>query len=1057
MMRWLVASSLRMRLIVLAMAAGLIVGGAARARQMPVDALPDFAPPTIEVQTEAPGLSAPEVENLVTLNLEELVNGTPWLRSVHSSSLPGLSRLLLTFAPGTDIMKARQLVNERLTLAYTIPNVAQPPVILQPQSSANRVLMVGLSSKTVSPIEMGVLTRWTIRPALLAVPGVANVAVWGQRERQLQVQVDPARLLANGITLDQIIHTTGNAMWMSPLSFLQASTPGTGGWIDTPQQRLEVRHVFPISTPKDLSRVAIDGANPLRLGDVARVVEGHQPLIGNAVLTNGQDMLLVIDKFPNANTLAVTRGVEHALDELRPGLAGVHIDTSVSRPATFIQESKSNLSTAVLIGAALLLLCFAVLLYDVWAVVIGAVAIAAAMGAALLVLDVRGATVNLLVVAGLLIAMALLVDDAIAGSAGVLERLRAARASGETVPRSTLIVEGSLQARRGFGYATLIALMPLLPFLFSGGMQRMVIEPLVVSYALAVIASALIALTVTPALTYILAGHRPTARRASPVVTRLQAGYSHLLERVVRRPSAVLVVSAVTFAGGLAAMPFLGQALLPSFHDPALVIGWNAAPGTSQAEVSRVVERADRRLAAIPGVTHVGAHVGRAVMGDQFVDVNSSELWVDLSPSADYAATVAAVRRTVGGYPGIRHQVRSYLDDRVHAFETAPAHDITVRVFGPAYGTLQATAVRLRHLLRAVPGVTGISMQHRVFQPTVDVRVKLAQARSYGLKPGDVRRAAATLLAGLEVGSLFQHQKVFQVMVWSTPASRHSLTTIRNLLIDTPTGGHVRLEDLADVRISPTPTSIVRDQVSRRLDLGVDVGGRDPGAVAADIRHTLAGTRMPLEYHAEVIGNYQSAVNLHRRMVASGLAAAIAIFLLLQAAFQSWRIASLLTLTLPVSLSGGALAALATDTTISLPALAAFLAVLAIAARGVIALFKEYQELERSGAHPVRTRLVVQGARNRMPATLMTALAMLVALLPLLVTGPQPGQELAQPIAIVLAGGLVTATLYSLFLAPVIYLLFGPRAAPVPAVPGPPVPRHRFSIRRREHHHAATP
>ncbi|HYX86230.1 MAG TPA: efflux RND transporter permease subunit, partial [Gaiellales bacterium] len=246
-MRSIIASSLRFRLVVLALGAAVVAAGAQQARQMPVDALPEFAPPMIEVQTEALGLSAPEVEDLVTLNLEELLNGTPWLQSIHSTTVPGLSSILLTFEPGTDVLRARQLVQERLALSFAIPNVAKPPVIIQPLSTANRVMMIGLSSKTMSPIDMGILARWDIRPALLAVPGVANVSIWGQRERQLQVQVDPARLLANHVSIDQVVQTTGNAMWVSPLTFLQASTPGSGGWIDTPQQRLEVRHIFPIT------------------------------------------------------------------------------------------------------------------------------------------------------------------------------------------------------------------------------------------------------------------------------------------------------------------------------------------------------------------------------------------------------------------------------------------------------------------------------------------------------------------------------------------------------------------------------------------------------------------------------------------------------------------------------------------------------------------------------------------------------------------------------------------------------------------------------------------
>jgi Cu/Ag efflux pump CusA len=1013
MLRWVVDASMRFRLLVVAVAAGVLVAGVQQSRTMPVDALPEFAPPSIEVQTEALGLSAPEVESLVTLNLEELLNGTPWLKSIHSTSVPGLSSIVLTFEPGTDVLRARQLVQERLTLSFAIPNVAKPPIIIQPLSTTNRVMMVGLSSRTVSPIEMGVLARWNIRPALLAVPGVANVAIWGQRERQLQVQVQPQKLLAADVTLDQIVRTTGNAMWVSPLTFLQASTPGSGGWIDTPQQRLEVRHIFPISTAADLAKVGVDGAAPLRLSDVADVVADHQPLIGDALLGGDEDSMLVIEKFPNANTLEVTRGVEDALAKLQPGLAGIHIDTSVSRPATYIDDSISNLEIALLIGAVLLIACLAALVRGWRSALIAVVAIPLSLAAALLVLDLAGHGANLMIVAGLLIALAVLVDDAVTCSTAMAAGGR----------------EGLLEARRSVVYVTLVALAPLLPYLFSEDVAQAVAEPLVLAYMLAVIASVVVSVTVTPALALLLRPRTPGAEAGgSPLLRRLEARYTPLVQRVVRAPRPAFGASAAVLVLALVLVPVLSQSLLPSFRDRDLVVRWEAAPGTSEPEMARLTARASAELRAIPGVSHVGAHLGRAVLGDQIVDVNSAELWVTVSGSADYGATVAAVKDAVAGYPGVTQSVSTYLDDRVKHFDTGATHDITVRVFGPAFGTLRATAAHVRDMLTHVDGTADVRMEQPPEQPNIEVEVDLARAKRYGLKPGDVRRAAATMLAGLEVGSLFEEQKVFQVVVWSTPDARSSLTGIQNLLIDTPTGGHVRLEDVADVRISPTPTVIERDAVSRRIDIGVNAHGRDPGAVAADIDRRLAAAPMPLEYHAEVVGSYRTAETLHRRMLASGLAAAIAIFLLLQAAFGSWRLAALFTLTLPVSLSGGVLAAVIARADMSLGALAGFLAVLAIAARGGIAVITRAQELERDGG-AARAAAVVQAAGERLGATVTTALATAVALVPLMVTGTIPGQEIAGPIAVVVAGGLVTAALVTAFLVPAVYAASGRRPA----------------------------
>src|SRR2546428_6214762 len=346
MIRWIVGWSLKFRLLVVALAVAMMTVGITQLRNMPVDALPEFAPPYVEVQTEALGLSASEVEELISFNLEELLNGTPFLQSMRSTSVPGLSSIVLYFQPGTDILRARQLVSERLGLAYALPNVAQPPVILQPLSATSRVMMVGLSSKQVSPIDMSVLARWTIRPALLSVPGVANVAIWGMRDRQLQVLVDPAKLRAQHVTLDQIVSTTGNALWVSPLTFLNASTPGSGGWIDSPQQRIEVRHVLPISSPSDLAQVNVEGTT-LSLSDVAAVVEDHQPLIGDDILNNGPGLMLVLEKFPGDNTLDVTRAIEAKLHELHPGLSGIQISTSIFRPASFVEMAIGNLTNGL--------------------------------------------------------------------------------------------------------------------------------------------------------------------------------------------------------------------------------------------------------------------------------------------------------------------------------------------------------------------------------------------------------------------------------------------------------------------------------------------------------------------------------------------------------------------------------------------------------------------------------------------------------------------------------------------------------------------------------------
>src|SRR6266536_4374929 len=439
-MRSIIGASLKSRLLVVALAVGLLVVGIIQLRAMPVDVLPEFNAPAVEVQTEALGLSAEEVEQLITLGMEQdLLNGVPWLKTIHSKSAPGLSSILMTFDPGTDLIRARQMVTERMAQAFALPHVSKPPTMLQPLSSTGRVMMIGLSSKDVSLIQMGVLARWTIVPRLMGVPGVANVAIWGQRDRQLQVQVDPKRLKDQKVSLLQVLETTANSLWVSSFSFVEASAPGTGGFIDTAQQRLGIRHISPIITAEGLAQVPVEDST-LRLGDVATVVEDHQKLIGDAITKDGPSTLLIVEKFPGANTLEVTQGVEEALAAMQPGLTGITIDTSIYRPASFIEMALGNLTLALIIGCVLLVLALGALLFN-WR-------------AALIVL----------------IAVGVVVDDAIIDVENIMRRLRQARQAGSDQSSAAIILEAALEMRGAMFYATLILVLAIVPVFFIQGL-----------------------------------------------------------------------------------------------------------------------------------------------------------------------------------------------------------------------------------------------------------------------------------------------------------------------------------------------------------------------------------------------------------------------------------------------------------------------------------------------------------------------------------------------------------------------------------------------------------
>jgi CzcA family heavy metal efflux pump len=1027
MIRWIVGSSLKFRLLVIPVAAALIVVGVVRLRHVPVDVMPEFNPPSVQIQTEALGLSAEEVEQFVTVPMEQdLLNGVPWLDHIRSDSVVGLSTIDLVFNPGTDILRARQMVQERLTQAVALPHVSKAPVMLQPVSSTSRVMMVGLSSSDLSLIDMSVLARWRIKPRLMGVPGVANVSIWGQRERQLQVQVDPNQLAANGVTLTQVITTTGNALWVSPLTFVEASTPGTGGFIDTPNQRLSIQHVLPIRTAQDLAQVRVEDTpqdKPLRLGDVAQVVEDHQPLIGDAVVDGAPGLMLVVEKFPEANTLDVTRGVEEALDGMKPGLSGIKIDTNVYRPATLIEKTVGTLGAVLLLSLLLVIVLLCLLFLDWRAALISLAAIGLSVVAAALVLQLRGGTVNIVVLAGLVLALGVIADDAVVEVDHLRRRLREHQGS-----TTATVIDASLRTRGPLLYAMLVLLVLAAPFLFLPGVTGAFSRPLAISFMVAVLASTVIALTVTPALALVLLARAPE-RREPPFTRWVRRGYEMVMTRASNRPRAVFAAIAVLLLAGLAVLPLLGgRPLLPPIHDRSIVISLTGTPGTSGTEMARMASQASAELRTIPGVHNVGAHVGRAITSDETDGVNASELWLTIDSAADYDRTVSRIREVVDGYPGFARDVTDYPEQQIKEATTGAGGDVVVRVYGPDLAVLRAKAEEVRRLLAGTKGVVAPKVDLPPDEPTIQIEVNLAAAQKYGIRPGDVRRDTAILLSGLQAGNLFEDQKVFDVVVWGVPAARASVTSIRDLVIDTPDGGHIRLGDVADVSIKPNPTIIRHDSVSRRVDVVANVRGRGIGAVEKDIRAQIAGMTFATEYHAELLG--LSAQRANVRNLAWGLTAAALILalLLLQAAFGSWRLAAAFLFALPLALAGGALVALAAGVGVTLGSLVGAFLVVGVAVRNGVLLIRHYQGMDE----PPSLGLVLRGTEERVAPILTTAAVIAVALAPLVLLGGVAGAEVLYPLALVVLGGLVTSTVLSLFIVPVLYLLFAPDREPAP-------------------------
>ena len=1030
MMRALVDAALRLRVVVLALAIVLMIVGTRVALDTPLDVFPEFAPPLVEIQTEAPGLSTSEVESLVTVPLENAMTGIVGLATLRSKSVLGLSSVVMIFEDGTDLMPARQLVQERLTrVASSLPAAVSPPVILSPLSSLSRVLKIGITSDRLSQMDLTTLATWTIRPRLMSVAGVANVAIWGQRDRQLQVLVDPARLRASNVTLNDLLAAAR-----------EGTAVAAGGFLETPQQRLAVAHASSVASVADLRQVVIPRSTPatglipaLRIGDVADVVEGSPPPIGDAIINDVPGLLLIVEKHPDGNTLQVTRDVEAALEALKPGLPNVAIDSTIFRPATFIEMALRNLNRALIIGLVLVMIVLAVFLYDWRTALISLIAIPLSLVAAALILRYRGGTLDTMVIAGLIIALGEVVDDAIIDVENIVRRLRLNAAAG--YPRSAfdVVLDASVEVRSAVVYGSAIVVLVFVPVFLLEGLAGAFFRPLALSYVLAILASLLVALVVTPALSLMLLPRAVGGARArgdAPLVRWLKTRYRRVLPPLMHAPRQAIATIAVALGVTAVAYPFLGEEFLPHFQEYDFLMHWVEKPGTSLNAMNRVTVLASKELRAVPGVRNFGSHVGRAEVADEVVGINFTELWISLEPDVDYDATVARIQSVVDGYPGLTRDLLTYLRERIKEVLTGASATIVVRIYGPNLDQLGTKAAEVGRALSGIDGIADLAVQQMTLVPQVQIRMRPEAAQLAGVTAGRVRETVATLLRGSKVGEIYDDQKVFDVVVWSVPSIRSDLFAIKRLPIDLPGGGYVPLEVVADVSLTPTPNEITRQDGSRRIDVTTNVRGRDLGAVALDIKAALATVPFEAGYHPEVLGEYAEREASQNRLLLLGALSLLGILLVLHIDFGSMRLVAIVALTLPFALIGGVAAAFLSGGILSLGSLVGFVTVLGIAARNGIMLVSHYRHLEESEGMAFGPDLVLRGAEERLAPILMTALATGLALVPIVVGGSRSGQEVEHPMAVIILGGLFTSTVLNLFLLPAIYLRYGRRAAP---------------------------
>ncbi len=1022
-MRWIVSTSLRLRLVIVVLMGILMIAGSQVLRNSAFDVFPEFAPPYVEIQVEAPGLSTSEVEALIAVPIESSLNGTPFSTRLRSKSVLGLASVVVHFQSGTDVIKARQLVQERIArVTPQLPAVARAPVMLTPLSSTSRVMKIGVTSKTLSQMDMTTLVRWTARPRMMAVPGVANVAIWGQRDRQLQVRVNPERLFANNIKLNQVITAVRDATALLG-----------GGFIDMPNQRMAVSNVPDIYTAQDLANIAIRISNgaPIRLGDLAEVTEGFPAPIGDAIINDGPGLLLIVEKQPQANTLEVTRNVEKVIEELKPGMKELDFDSTIFRPATFIEMSIQNLNRALLLGCVLVILILFFFLKDWRTALISVLAIPISLIVAALVLHYRGGTLDTMVLAGLVLALGEVVDDAIIDVENIVRRLRLNALLPKPDKAFKVVLKASMEVRSAVVYGSVIVALVLMPVFFLPGLSGSFFQPLALSYMLAIVASLFVALTFTPALSLMLLPGRYSnaAREVSvahdpPLVHWLKVRYEKILLRIIdqKHPLRPAVIFTIVV---LATFPFLGEEFLPHFKEYDFLMHWVEKPGTSLEAMDRITIRASNELRAVPGVRNFGSHIGRAEVADEVVGPNFTELWISIDPSVNYDETVAKIQEVVDGYPGLYRDLLTYLRERVKEVLTGTSASIVVRIYGSDLGVLQTKAKEVGDSLAHVNGVSDLKVQPMILVPQIEVKFRPESAAQFGLTAGDVRRTINTVINGTKAGEIYEDQKIFDVVVWGTQEQRTNIETVRNMLIDIPTGGRVPLKDVADVYIAPTPNEITRESSSRRIDVTCNTKGAALGTVAKAIESKLKNISFDKGYHPEVLGEYAERQASQTRLNMLVLLSLVGIFLILYADFGSYRTSLIIILSLPFALSGCIISAWLAGGTLSLGALVGFVTVLGVATRNAIMLISHYRHLETQEGEVFGRNMIIRGALERMTPILMTASAAILALIPIVVSGNQPGQEIEFPMAAVITAGIITSTLLNLFCLPAAYLHFG--------------------------------
>ena len=1019
MLNAVIAWALRNRLLVLVAAAVLLVYGGVATVQAPIDVFPDLTAPTVTVLTESHGLAPEEVEALVTLPIESAMNGTAGVFRVRSNSAIGISIVFVEFEFGTDIFRARQLVTEKLQ-QVRLPVGVSPPTLGPISSTMGEIMLISMTSLQTSPMDLRSVADWVVRPRLLGVPGVSQVSLVGGEVRQFQVLVDPNRLAHHGLALDQVVKAVA-----------AANATAGGGFLERPNEEFLIRGRARVYTPEDLAEsvVAVRNGAPVLLKHVATVRIGPAHKRGDGSFNATPAVVATIQKQPHANTLEVTRRIEETLTALRPSLPpDIRIDTRAFRQSDFIERAVGNVKAALVEGGVMVTVVLFLFLWNLRTTFISLTAIPLSLLAAVLVMGWFGIGVNTMTLGGLAMAIGQLVDDAIVFVENVFRRLRQNAQRPTPEPSVSVIFRAASEVRHSITYATLIIVLVFLPLFSLSGFEGRMFAPLAGAYIISIVASLVVALTVTPVLCYYLLSRARAIRheRDSFLVAWLKRRYARPLEWALRHPGTVVGAGAGMLALALACVPFMGREFLPPFNEGTLNINASLPPGTSLAESNRVGAAIERILRETPEVVSTTRRTGRAEQDEHAAGVNASELEVVLRASRrPHAAVLEEIRQNLGQVAGVDIEIGQPISHRIDHLLSGTRAQIAIKLFGSDLGNLRTKAGEIRDAMAKIPGIVDLLVEPQVGVPQVQINLNRRAAAAVGLRAEDLAETVETAFSGHVVSQVLQEQRSYGIVVRLDDAARQSVETIQRTLIDTPSGARVPIGQVAEVRVDAGPNTINRENVQRRIIVQANVAGRDLGSVIAEVRQAIASRlALPPGYFVQYGGQFESQEHAARQIMLLSAAAIGGIFLLLYLALRSGRLATLVMANLPLALIGGVAMVFLAGGTLSIASLIGFITLFGIATRNGIMLITHYRHLMEEEGVGFRDA-IAQGSMERLSPILMTALVTGIGLIPLALGAGQPGKEIQQPMAMVILGGIVTSTALNMVVIPALYLKYG--------------------------------